>query len=296
MSRHLWTAGDDRGKGLLVTVVGVLVISPDSLLVRLISADEWTVLFWRGLLSGLAILGGLLLVRRRDFLSELRKLGLSGLGFVLLFAAGTILFVVSLAHTSVANTLFIISTAPLFAAVFALVFLRETVALHTWLAIFCALGGVAVIASGSVRQHDGSVLGDLAAVGGAISLAGTFSIARLRRPQSMVPATGLAGILTALLVLPFSSPLEVSVDDFIFVTMMGLLVVPLGFSLMTLGPRYLPAPEVSLLLLLEAVIGPLWVWLFVDEVPARESLLGGTIVLVTLAALNLRLLYRKRAI
>ena len=82
-------------------------------------------------------------------------------------------------------------------------------------------------------------------------------------------------------------------DDLIFVTTMGMLVVPLGFSLMTLGPRYLPAQEVSLLLLLEAVIGPLWVWWVIDEVPARESLLGGAIVLTTLAALNLGLLRRR---
>jgi drug/metabolite transporter (DMT)-like permease len=280
-------AQDNRAKGLVITLAGVLVITPDALLVRLIAADEWTVLFWRGLLSGLAILAGLGLLHRRRLPRQLRTIGKTGVWLAVLFSAGTVLFIISVSLTTVANTLFIVSTAPLFAAIIARVFLGEAVPPRTWAAIGCALFGIGVIASGSAGQGSGSLLGDLAALGIAVSMAGTFSLARKERANSMVPAMALSGFITAFAVLPLAAPFEFAARDPVYLGLMGLVVIPLGFSLITLGPRYLPAPEVSLLLLLEAVLGPLWVWLALDEDPGAATLVGGFIVIATLAASNL---------
>lgn len=277
----------ERSKGVLITTAGVLAISPDALLVRLIGADDWTTLFWRGLLSGTTIFLALLILHRGKFVAQVRAVGRTGLWFALLFGGGTILFVFSINETTVANTLFVVSTAPLFAAIMSRVFLGESVALRTWIAILCALVGIAVIASGSFGSGGGSLLGDLAALGAAISIAGTFTMARKRRVVSMVPAMALASFVTALAVLPFAQPFEVAPGDPLYIGLMGFLVIPLGFGLMTLGPRYLPAPEVSLLLLLESLLGPLFVWLVLGENPGPAALIGGAIVLTTLAALNL---------
>jgi len=102
-------------KGLIITVIGVLVITPDSLLIRLIEADSWTVIFWRNSLSGLAILLGLLVYYRRGFLKKILGIGWAGLAMGIIWALGTFCFVFSIQNTLVANTLFIVSTSPIFA-------------------------------------------------------------------------------------------------------------------------------------------------------------------------------------
>ena len=280
-------ADDTRLKGFLITAAGVLAISPDGLLVRLIAADDWTLLFWRGLLSGLAIFVALAVLHRAALPAQVRAIGLAGLWLAVLFSAGTVLFIVSITSTTVANTLFIVSTAPLFAALIAHFLLREAVSRSTWIAIGFALLGIAIIAAGSIERGGGSLLGDLAAVGAAISMAATFSLARKARARSMVPAMGLAGLITAVIAIPLAAPFSIAPQNVVYVGLMGLLVVPLGFALLTLGPRYLPAPQVSLLLLGEAVLGPLLVWLVLGESPGSLGLIGGAVVLGTLALANL---------
>ena len=282
---------DDRRKGLLITVSGVLVITPDSLLVRLISADEWTILFWRGLLSSIAILLVLAILQRRRFLSGLLAIGRLGLGLAVMFSIGTVFFILSLEMTTVANTLFIVSTAPIFAAIMARLFLREAVSRRTLLTIAVTLIGVLIIAGGSAGGGPGSLLGDLAALVTAVSVAGTFTIARHSRPISMVPAMGISGLVTALIATVVSPPVALSQADAAYLAAMGLVVIPLSFSLMTIGPRYLPAPEVSLILLLEAVLAPLLIWLVLREYPGNASLLGGVIVLGALFLANLASFY-----
>lgn len=278
----------DHVKGLLITTAGVLAITPDSLLVRLIEADDWTLLFWRGLLQGIGILLGCAVIYRARFFGTVVAIGRAGLWFAVIFAVGTVFFILSLGLTKVANTLFIVSSAPLFAALISWLFLGERPPVRTWIAIACALFGIAVIASGSIEQGERSLLGDLAAVAAALSMAGSFSIARHARARTLVPAMGLAGLVTAVLAIPLAAPLSIAAADVLWLATMGLVVLPLGFGLMTVGPRYLPASEVSLLLLLEAVLGPFWVWLALGEHPGATGLVGGAIVLGTLAIFALR--------
>ena len=278
---------DDRRKGLLITVSGVLVITPDSLLVRLISADEWTILFWRGLLSGIAILLALAIMQRNRFLPGLLAIGRMGLALAVMFSIGTVFFIISLEMTTVANTLFIVSTAPVFAAIMTSVFLHEAVSRRTWVTIAVTLIGVLIIATGSVGGGPGSLLGDLAALVTAVSVAGTFTVARRFRHVSMVPAMGISGLITALIATAISPPAALSQADTVYLAAMGLAVIPLSFSLMTIGPRYLPAPEVSLILLLEAVLAPFLIWLVLAEYPGNASLLGGAVVLGALFLANL---------
>lgn len=278
---------DDRRKGLLITVSGVLVITPDSLLVRLISADEWTILFWRGLLSGIAILLALAIMQRSRFLPGLLAIGRMGLALAVMFSIGTVFFIISLEMTTVANTLFIVSTAPVFAAIMTSVFLQEAVSRRTWITIAVTLIGVLIIATGSIGGGPGSLLGDLAALVTAVSVAGTFTVARRFRHVSMVPAMGISGLITALIATAISPPAALSQADTVYLAAMGLAVIPLSFSLMTIGPRYLPAPEVSLILLLEAVLAPFLIWLVLAEYPGNASLLGGAVVLGALFLANL---------
>lgn len=272
MSQHL--------KGLLITFIGVLVISPDVLLVRLIEADTLTKLFWRGLLSGLVILAAFSLMGHR------LRFGRKDWLLAVVFALGTYCFLYAVEHTQAANVLLISATAPVIAAIIAIVVLKERVSGLTWVGIIGALIGVGIIAAGSARGAGGALIGDLAAFGGAASLAVTFSIARANSEVSMVPAMGLSGLVIAATAGLMAPTLAVTGGDWIWVGLLGGICVPLGFGLLTTGPQYLPAEEVSLILLLEALLGPLLVWLVLGEFPGQAALLGGFVILSVLAATN----------
>ena len=268
-------------KGLAITVTGVLVLSPDSLLVRLIATDPWTMVFWRGVLTALGLVIWLALFYRAETLARMRAIGRSGLAVSLLLAGSSIHFVLALSHTSVANTLVIIAASPLITAVFCQLFLGEAVRPRTWAAILTALAGILILASDSLGA--GTLGGDLAALATAGFLAGAYTIIRAGRTRNMVPAMALSGIWSALVVLPLASPLVLDPGQTRLMLLLGLGVLPISFGLITLGPRYLPAPEVGLIMLLETVLGPLWVWLVIDEQPSVRALIGGAVVIGALA-------------
>ena len=274
-----------HAKGLLITGLGVLIITPDSLLIRLISVDPWTLLFWRGLLSAIGMNAALLVLYRGRAWSQVRQIGGAGAIVAGIFGIGTVTFIVSITHTTAANTLFIVSTSPLFAALAAWLLMREPVSRRTWIAIAFSITGIGVIASGGMDE--GTLTGNLSALATAVILGTSFALVRRHRARNMVPAMGLGGLVTAAIAFPLAQPLSVVATDVWLLMVMGLVMLPLSFSLMFIGPRYIPAPEVSLLLLLEAVLGPLWVWMALGEDPGARTLAGGFIVLATLAAHSL---------
>lgn len=267
-------------RGIAIAVAGILVLSPDSLLVRLVRADGWTLLFWRGaLLAG--SLGTFLLLRYRGQLPRaLRGIGRAGFVAGTIAGVGTVSFVFALLHTTVANTLIIIGLSPLVAALLGRIFLGEPVYRHTWIAIPCALVGVALAASASVEG--GNALGDLLAALTACCVAANLTALRAAGSADMTPAVGWSGVVAMLIAAPLAAPLSVAGDDVLTLGALGLIVLPVSFALIALAPRYLPAHEVSLILLLEMAIGPYWVWLALGEQPGPRAAVGGAIVLATL--------------
>lgn len=281
----------DHLKGLLLTVGGVLVLTPDSLLVRLIEADPWTMMFWRGALMALGLGGFLVLYHRRRTPARFRAMGANGLLVAVILAAGSVLFILALNNTSVANTLVIVAAAPLIAAVFSHAFLGEPASPRTWGAVVVALSGIVVLASGSARG--GTLAGDLAALGTAVCMAGSLVLIRRVRSANMLPAMALSGGLGGLVVAPWAAPFSIAPDQIWLLLILGLVVLPVSFGLLTLGPRYLPAPEIGLILLLETVLGPLWVWLVIGEEPGQRALVGGAIVISALIGHSLLALRRR---
>ena len=269
-------------KGLLITACGVLVISPDGLLTRLIVADHWTMIFWRALFLSFGMWLVISFAYPNRVWQQYKTVRGPGLLMVTAYSLGTISFIFAITHTSVANTLIILSTTPLFAAIIGRLLLHEKIQPRTIIAIVLVATGIAIMASGSVNQQDG-LLGDLAAILGSFFLACGFSFVR-RFPQvSAFSAISCSGLLTALVILPFAAPFSVSQADMGYLMVMGLYMLPIGTALMFLGPRYIPAPEVGLLLLLESILGPVWVWLALGEEPGASTLLGGAVVISTLA-------------
>lgn len=276
----------NHAKGLLITASGVLIISPDGLLTRLIETDHWTMIFWRSLLLSFGMWLVVSLRNPNRVWQQYKTVRGPGLLMVFAFSLGTISFVFSITHTSVANTLIILSSTPLFAALISRVILHEKIQPRTMVAILLVAVGIAVIASGSVSNAAGAqngLIGDLVAIVGSFSLACGFTFVRRFPHISSSSAISCSGIVTALLILPLASPLAISQADMGYLMIMGLYVVPIGTALMFIGPRYIPAAEVGLLVLLESILGPIWVWLVLAEQPGINTLAGGAIVLSTLA-------------
>jgi drug/metabolite transporter (DMT)-like permease len=278
-------ATSDHLKGLVVTAGGYIVLSPDALIIRLVSADHWTVTFWRGLLMA-AGLSCLLVLRYRGHLfARVRAIGGLGLLAALVFSVSTISFVTAITFTTVANALVIISVAPLFAAVFSLIFLREPVPARTWIAIVAAVSGIAIIVYPSARGiavAGQGTIGDLAALSTAIAIACFFVILRRARDIDMVPALTVSGLLTAAIMAPLSTPFMLTAADIGLLAILGIVITPIAFTMISAGPRYLSAPEVGLLMPMETVFSPLWVWLVLAEWPGTYALVGGAVVILTL--------------
>ena len=271
-SRHI--------QGLIISVSAVLILSPDALIISLIATDRWTLIFWRGLLTGLALLLFLWLTNGKTLAARIREMGRPGIMVTLLFSVSTITFVNSVILTTAANTLVIIAAAPLFAAFFSRAFLGEIIPLRTWVAVTAGFAGVAILLGSSLGG--GALLGDLLALVTAFLLAVNLVIIRRSRSVSMIPATAFSGLLTAAVLLPLASPLSPSGSDFLLLVILGAFILPIALGLLTLAPRYLPAPEVSLILLLETVLGPYWVWMVLGEVPAAATFMGGALVLCSI--------------
>ena len=271
----------DHVFGLVLASVSMLIISPDALLIRLIEADQWTFLFWRGLLPSLAMMAMLAARYGRQTPALFRAIGRPGLAIAFLFGISTILFISAILLTSVANALVIIAVQPLLSAIFSRWFLGEPIRPSTWVATVVVLAGVAIIFSGSLGG--GNVWGDVLAFLGSCCMAGQMVIIRYSRAVNMVPAVVLSGPLVALAALPFATPFAVSGNDVGLLLMLGLIILPVPFFLSALAPRYAPAAEISLITLLESVTGPFIVWLVIDEAPVIETLVGGAVILATLA-------------
>ncbi len=271
----------DQVKGLSITTVGILILTPDSLLVRLIGLDTWSMVFWRGLMIMSMLSLALAIYYRGQTLARFLAIGRSGLAIAALLAISAVTFILALHNTSVANTLVIVAAAPLIAAVLTWLFLAEPVPRRTWLAILATFAGITILVSDSPRG--GTWPGDLAALGTAFCMASALSLIRRARARNMMPAMALSGGLSAALMLPLATaPLAIAPDEVWLLLVLGLFVLPVSFGLTSLGPRYLPAPEVALIFLLETVLGPFWVWLILDETPSNHALIGGAIVVTAL--------------
>lgn len=275
----------DRTRGTLMVVVAVIVLSIQGLLIRQISTDRWTLIFWRGLFMFFSISIGMIVCWRRQAFSRFRAIGWTGVIAAAILAGNNILFLSAFTLTSIANTLVITDSAPLLVALLSWLVLREKVPGHTWIALLAGLGGVVVIFHGSLTG--GSLAGDLCALGAAVILAVYLIFIRHAREINMIPSLALSGLLTALYVLPAAKPLSASGSDLGLCFLTGGVILAVGLGLITRSPCYIPATEVSLVMLLEVVLGTTWAWLILAENPGLESLLGGAVVIGALACNSL---------
>jgi drug/metabolite transporter (DMT)-like permease len=269
-------------KGLAYSAAGMVVISPDGLFIRLIrDAGHLEIIVWRALFIGISLLAVLAVMHRGRIGRAFAGIGRWGWLAVGLLSGTQIGFVGAMTHTSVANTLVILATMPLFAALIGRIFLKERVAPRTVAAIALAGIGIAVIFAGSLGG--GTLAGDLMALATA-ALHGTHLVVlRKAGHRIILPALCLSGFVAAAVVLPFADPLSVPTPDLGIIAFQGLIQMPVALVLFFTGTRYTPAAEIALMSLLETILGPIWAWIGVGEVPPAASLAGGAIVVAAIA-------------
>lgn len=272
----------NHAKGLILGIIGVLLLSPDTLIIRLVDSDPWTFIAWRGALMFVGMMVIMALRFGFKIFGRTYAIGWLGLLIALLFALNNVFFQLSVQNTSVANTLVILATAPLFAAIFSVAFLRERVPTRTWIAVVISTLGVALVFIGEIGS--GNLFGNVAALIGAVGLGVHFVLVRLGRPVDMSPAIGVAGLFIAAIGIVMAANLYVDPRQFGLLAILGLVLLPLSFVFLTLAPTYIPAPEVSLIILLETILGPLWVWMAIAEQPPLQTVAGGALIIIVLTA------------
>ncbi len=268
----------DRRKGYLITLLGVFWLSPDALVLRLIGSDSMSILAFRG---GFAVITLCLILLWRDRGNALAKFIAGGLPMLIVgvtYAINSAAFVYAIEKTSVADVLVILAATPLVAAVLGWLLLREVPAKMTMIAI--ALGGLGVTVSAVGGITGGSALGIIAAIITTVLLAGQFTMLRYWPKVDNVAAVVVGSAIMGVFGFIWGDPLALEGTPLLLAVLLGLLLTPLAYTLVTIGPRYLTSAEVSLTMLLETALGPLWVWLVLSEEPPFTALIGGAIIIL----------------
>ena len=262
---------------LTLSLVGVLLLSPDSLLIRLLNLSDFSLIFYRSYLPAVTLFIFILWFYKKNTIQAFLLIGIPGVIYATLYAITHVCFVYSIQYTSVSNTLVIVASAPIFSAILSIIFLKEQPSLFTWLIIFIALVSMFIIGWGSYSTT--GIFGDIMALIVAIAMGSGGVLVRYFKNIDLVPACFVGCILAGLYTLPFQIEFDLTSIQILYLSLMCFVILPIPFIIMTIAPKYTPAYQVSLVFLLESVLGSAWVWIVINEVPSLNTIIGGAILL-----------------
>lgn len=266
-------------KGLLIAFFGIVILTPDAVLVRLADSNSWTVLFWRGIFFATGIIVILLLTYRSKAVNELINIGKGGVLIGILTALGGTSFILAIHYTSIAKTLVIISTSPIMVAIISLLMLKEKPEFYTWISMIIVFIGIYIVMAGDSGGMN--LMGNFFALVSVIIGGFSFTLLRKYKNVNMVPAMAVNGIVIAFIGFIFADSLVLSSQSMLYIFASGI-VLAVSFSLITIAPQYIPAPEVAMFFPLGTVLGTLIAWIVLKEEPSSNALIGGAIVIITL--------------
>jgi drug/metabolite transporter (DMT)-like permease len=266
-------------RGQIYVALAAVAWSTAGVLQRQLTLDASTQVMGRAVFACAALLAYVAVVERGRVVEAFRSVGRAGVAVALCVATASASFITALNHTSVARVLFILAVSPVLAALLARVALGEPITRRTGVAMALALAGVALMFG---APGEGSLAGDGLSLVAALAFALMIVITRWRHDVSMTPATCLSQAILVVAFIPFASPGEIAGGDVVWLALLGIGQIGLGFALLTVGARLIPAAQVGLITLLEVVLGPLWVWLALDERPSTLTLAGGAIVIIAI--------------
>ena len=279
--------------GPLLVFLGALSLSFGGLIVKSFEgANLWQILFWRSIFFILIVSIFLTITYRKNVLKAFVKSGFPGLIGGLILSTGFCGYVFAMYNTTVANTNFIIQTQTIFLAVFGYLFLKEKVSKITLVSIILAISGIILMVGSSLSL--GQMSGNIAAFIMPISFAILILIIRKYPNVDMVPLQLIAGIVAMIIGYMFAGKILISLYDVYLGFLAGFFQLGFGFILITIGARRTPSALVGIIMLTEAVLGPLWAWLFVNEQPPLIVLIGGSIVIISVLLQFLPILQKNK--
>ena len=270
----------DQQKGTLLAFTAVLIITPDSLLIRLTSIEDWSLIFYRGMVGSIFIALILFLFNRKEFFKSFLLIGLAGVLNAIVVVSANITFIMSIENTNVANTLVMLSLTPFIAAIISFFVLKEIPPFRTWLAIIITVSCVIFIFYDSMGA--GRLVGDILGIMTAAAVGASAVIIRYSKKTNFIPSVIIGKFTVGCISLIFAKSLILQDNDSIYVLLMCLFSIAIPFYLLTLAPKYITATEVSLFWLLETALGPFWVWLVIKEQPSINTIIGGSIIILTI--------------
>ena len=265
--------------GPLLIFLGAFCLSFGGLIVKSFEgATLWQILFWRQLFFVILVSIFLLLTYKKKIFVALYESGLPGFIGGIILGCGFSAYVFAMYKTTVANTNFIIQTQAIFLAIFGYLFLKEKISKLTLLSIILAITGIILMVGNSLSP--GQLSGNLVAFIMPISFAVLIIIVRKYPKVDMVPLQLFAGIVAMLIGYFVSTKINISSHDILLAFIAGFFQVGLGFIFITIGAKKTLSAMVGILMMTEAVFGPFWAWMFLEETPQFIALIGGTIIII----------------
>jgi len=268
--------------GIALVLSSAVAWSTAGFFARTVPVDIWIVVFWRGIFGGLSIAALAMIEHRRFGFDFKAAFSLAGIALILISATGKIAFLYALQNTTVANVTVIYATLPFITAILAWLWFREKAERRTLIGSLVAGAGVVITVSGSTGLGGGHILGDLAALFMTFTMAVMTVIMRRHREVPMLEAAALSGILAAIVAFPMADPFTATLTEIGWLALFGIVTQGGGLGIYTMGARRLPSAQAALLSASEVPMSPLWVWIFFQEVPARETFIGGGLVLAAI--------------
>jgi|TARA_Y100000031_G_scaffold79070_1_gene87052 drug/metabolite transporter (DMT)-like permease len=268
-------------RGILQLVASGFFLSTSGIALRIIEqAGGWQILFYRSLALSVTILLILVFQKGSRVFDEFRGLEWSDCLLAVFLGTGFVAYVFALLYNTVANALFIFSCAPFVAGFLGWILLGERVATRTWFAIGGAMAGLTVMVGSELAVS--RYLGTLIALWIPIAYAASIIIIRSSKRENMLAALCLAGLVSGGLSAIFVTDYALTLQDLIISLYLGVFQAGVGFTLVVLGTRYIPAAQVGLLAMVEPVLAPIWVWMGVGEVPGLATIVGGAIIFLAI--------------
>jgi len=267
--------------GYILLLFGGFCLSWGGFIIRSFEeASIWQILLLRSIFFMLALIIFLISTYKKNTIKIIKDAGYSALLGGLVMSLSFIAFVVSMSNTTVANVVFIISTQTMFLAIFGYFYLKEKITLISFISIVLAMSGIAVMVGDSLSS--GSFFGNIVALAIPINFSILVMIIRKNKNLDMIPAIFYSGIFSIIYGLILSETFVFTSHDILMGFYLGVPQLAFGFICITIGSRSTPSTTIGLLMLTETVFGPIWVWLFLNEIPPVSVFIGGAIIILAI--------------
>ena len=267
--------------GYILLLFGGFCLSWGGFIIRSFEeATVWQILLLRSVFFMIALMIFLTATYKKNTIRIIKNAGYPAVLGGLVMSLSFIAFVVSMSITTVANVVFIISTQTMFLAIFGYFYLKEKVSLISFFSILLAMGGITIMVGDSLTT--GSFFGNLVALAIPVNFSILVMIIRKNKNLDMVPAIFYSGIFSIIYGLILSESFIFTSNDVLMGFFLGVPQLAFGFICITIGSRTTPSTTIGLLMLTETLFAPIWVWLFLNEIPPLSVLIGGCVIITAI--------------